>query len=76
MRGVTIARIAEALRHDVETGVLAADTPVAALAAFVGATLQGMSGTARDGASTEELHAIAALALKALPVPAEPPGPA
>ncbi|MGB3424174.1 MAG: hypothetical protein WBF84_06295 [Castellaniella sp.] len=35
-------------------------------ARFVGATLQGMSQQARDGASAEELHRIVDFALSAL----------
>lgn len=46
---------------------LAPGTDIAALAAYVGAVLAGMSSRARDGASCDELREIAALAMRAWP---------
>lgn len=40
-----------------------------ALASYVGAVLAGMSSRARDGASREDLEAIAALAMRAISAP-------
>jgi AcrR family transcriptional regulator len=65
LRNANVARIADALAHDVETGALPSDAPIVPLASFVGATLQGMSQQARDGANAQALHAIADLALVA-----------
>ncbi|BCJ35622.1 TetR family transcriptional regulator [Actinocatenispora thailandica] len=63
---VFTGRFAAAMRR----GELPADTDPAALAGFFAAVVEGMSQRARDRASTAELHAIADLALAALP--AEP----
>jgi AcrR family transcriptional regulator len=67
MRNANVAAIAQALDHDVATGRLPRSTATGQLAAFVGATLQGMSQQARDGASAAQLRAIAEVALNALP---------
>ncbi|MFG2971700.1 TetR/AcrR family transcriptional regulator [Streptomyces sp. NPDC048331] len=55
------------IRADVATGALPADTDARALARYVGAVLQGMSQQSRDGASREELAAVAERALLAWP---------
>ncbi|MFE1414956.1 TetR/AcrR family transcriptional regulator [Streptomyces sp. NPDC058746] len=55
------------IRADVAAGVLPADTDARALARYAGAVLQGMSQQSRDGASREELEAVAARALLAWP---------
>ncbi|MBU3063576.1 TetR/AcrR family transcriptional regulator [Nocardia sp. NEAU-G5] len=61
----------EALEQKVRTGITAgelpADTDSHALALFYGATIQGMSATARDGGDRADLDAIAATALHAWP---------
>lgn len=44
-------------------------TPAKTAAAFMGATMQGMSQQARDGATAQSLHATADLALTALGIP-------
>jgi AcrR family transcriptional regulator len=62
-----------ALEHKVEADMLAGDPPpgtdARALAAFVSATLQGMSAQARDGATSADLKQIAETALHAWPAP-------
>ncbi|MFB6619075.1 TetR/AcrR family transcriptional regulator [Streptomyces sp. NPDC056367] len=55
------------IRADVAAGVLPADTDARALARYAGAVLQGMSQQSRDGASRDELEAVAARALLAWP---------
>ncbi|MFJ5797179.1 TetR/AcrR family transcriptional regulator [Streptomyces decoyicus] len=62
-----VREIADAIRADIASGELPPDTDPGALAAFVGAVIQGMSQGARDGAERTELEAIAELALKAWP---------
>ncbi|MEJ8650514.1 TetR/AcrR family transcriptional regulator [Streptomyces sp. MS1.AVA.3] len=62
-----VREIADAVRADIASGELPPDTDPGALAAFVGAVIQGMSQRARDGAERTELEAIAELALKAWP---------
>ncbi|MFC9232308.1 TetR/AcrR family transcriptional regulator [Streptomyces decoyicus] len=62
-----VREIADAVRADIAAGELPAGTDPGALAAFVGAVIQGMSQRARDGAERTELEAIAELALKAWP---------
>jgi AcrR family transcriptional regulator len=48
-------------------GELPADTDARALATYYSAVIQGMSAKARDGATREDLHAIAATAMRAWP---------
>ncbi|MFF4317647.1 TetR/AcrR family transcriptional regulator [Streptomyces sp. NPDC001568] len=55
------------IRADVAAGVLPADTDAGALARYAGAVIQGMSVQSRDGASREELEAVAARAMLAWP---------
>ncbi|MET9882544.1 TetR/AcrR family transcriptional regulator [Streptomyces sp. NPDC006430] len=55
------------IRADVAAGVLPADTDVQALARYALAVLVGMSQQSRDGASREELEAVAELAMGAWP---------
>ncbi|MCL7495930.1 TetR/AcrR family transcriptional regulator [Streptomyces sp. MCA2] len=62
-----VREIADAIRADIASGELPPDTDAGALAAFVGAVIQGMSQGARDGAERTELESIAELALKAWP---------
>ncbi|MFE7095546.1 TetR/AcrR family transcriptional regulator [Streptomyces erythrochromogenes] len=55
------------IRADVAAGALPADTDARALARYAGAVLQGMSQQSRDGATREELEAVAERALLAWP---------
>ncbi|MFJ8015432.1 TetR/AcrR family transcriptional regulator [Streptomyces sp. NPDC096339] len=55
------------IRADMAGGVLPADTDARALARYAGVVLQGMSQQSRDGASREELEAVAERALLAWP---------
>ncbi|MFI8340398.1 TetR/AcrR family transcriptional regulator [Streptomyces sp. NPDC085639] len=55
------------IRADMATGALPADTDARALARYAGAVLQGMSQQSRDGATREELEAVAERALLAWP---------
>ncbi|MEU6149512.1 TetR/AcrR family transcriptional regulator [Actinosynnema sp. NPDC047251] len=57
------------IRADVAAGVLPAATDPHGLAVFVAATLRGMSGLARDGATREELGHVARAALAGWPAP-------
>jgi AcrR family transcriptional regulator len=66
-RNANIAAIESRIAADVVGGVLPPDTDAAALARYVGAMIQGMSQQARDGASREELEALAEIALAVWP---------
>jgi len=66
MRNDNILAMAEALTKDREAGRIPQSTDTHAMAAFVGATLQGMSQQARDGASKEDLLRIAHYAITAI----------
>ncbi|MFD0372006.1 TetR/AcrR family transcriptional regulator [Streptomyces sp. NPDC127114] len=68
-RSANIARFEKRIREDVDSGELPHGTDPAALARFSGAVLQGMSQQARDGATAEELEALAELAMRAWPAP-------
>ncbi len=69
-RGIE-SRLRTRIERDVDTGVLPAGTPAAALAGQVLALTQGMSVLARDGATRMSLLAIVEAALRSWP-PAEP----
>lgn len=71
-RNANLAAIESRIRADVTEGRLPADTDARALARFSGAVLQGMSQQARDGASREELEAVAEAAMRAWPEVREP----
>jgi AcrR family transcriptional regulator len=71
-RNANLASFEARIRRDVESGELPADTDARALARFSGAVLQGMSQQARDGATVEELAAVAETAMRAWPPRAEP----
>lgn len=60
-------RIKVRLDRGVRDGDLPPDTSTDSLATFLIAVLRGMSGSARDGGTFEELTAIAATAMAALP---------
>ncbi|MEU8970300.1 TetR/AcrR family transcriptional regulator [Streptomyces monashensis] len=66
-RNANIAAVASRIRADVAAGMLPAGTDAAALARYTGAMIQGMSQQARDGASREELEALAEIAMTIWP---------
>lgn len=66
MRNSNISAMAEALKCDLDAGELPPGSDRQAMASFVGATLQGMSQRARDGASAEDLRRIATYAIAAI----------
>ncbi|GAA4297679.1 TetR/AcrR family transcriptional regulator [Streptomyces venetus] len=66
-RNANIAAFESRIRADVAAGVLPPDTDSAALARHTGAMIQGMSQQARDGASREELEAVAEIAMSIWP---------
>jgi AcrR family transcriptional regulator len=66
-RNANLAGMEARIREDVEAGLLPAGTDARALARFSGAVLQGMSQQARDGATREELEAVAEAAMRAWP---------
>ncbi|MDA1366824.1 TetR/AcrR family transcriptional regulator [Glycomyces algeriensis] len=59
--------VAERLRAGIASRELPQDADPEALAEFVAAVVRGMSRSAQDGATTEELLAVAELAMKACP---------
>ncbi|MGI5428514.1 TetR/AcrR family transcriptional regulator [Streptomyces sp. CA-179760] len=66
-RNANIAAFECRIRADVAAGVLPPDTDAAVLARHVGVMVQGMSQQARDGASREELEAVAKIAMTVWP---------
>ncbi|MEU8436161.1 TetR/AcrR family transcriptional regulator [Streptomyces sp. NPDC029216] len=66
-RNVSLRLFERRIRADVACGLLPAGTDARALARFVGAVLQGMSQQSCDGATREELEAVAELAMLAWP---------
>ncbi|KUL30402.1 TetR/AcrR family transcriptional regulator [Streptomyces regalis] len=62
-RNASIAAIRSRIEADIATGALPPDIDAAALARHAGAMIQGMSQQARDGASREELEALAEIAM-------------
>ncbi|HEX3795620.1 MAG TPA: TetR/AcrR family transcriptional regulator [Acidimicrobiales bacterium] len=67
-RGASEAAILGRLRRGVAEGDVPADTDVKALAAYVCAVITGMSARARGGASSEELAAVARIAIRTFPI--------
>ncbi|MEU2713774.1 TetR/AcrR family transcriptional regulator [Streptomyces sp. NPDC007205] len=67
LRNGTIAALESRIRTDLAAGRLPAGTDAAALARHTGAMIQGMSQQARDGASREELEALAEIAMAIWP---------
>lgn len=65
-REATIKRLRQRLSRAVSEGELIAETDSASLARFIGAIVQGMTIQARDGATEQQLTALAALACTAL----------
>jgi AcrR family transcriptional regulator len=66
-RGESHAAVLDRLRRGVAEGDVPAETDVEALAAYVCAVLTGMSARARDGATADELTAVAQTAIRAVP---------
>ncbi|MGW0755252.1 TetR/AcrR family transcriptional regulator [Streptomyces sp. NPDC002814] len=66
-RNANIAAIEGRIRADIAAGELPAGADAAALARHTGAMIQGMSQQARDGASREELEALAEIAMAIWP---------
>jgi TetR/AcrR family transcriptional regulator, copper-responsive repressor len=66
-RNANIAAFESRVRAGIAAGELSADTDATALARHVGAVIQGMSQQARDGASREELEAVAEIAMAIWP---------
>ncbi|MFI8522562.1 TetR/AcrR family transcriptional regulator [Streptomyces sp. NPDC085481] len=66
-RNANLGRFEARIREAVESGELPAGTDPVTLARFSGAVLQGMSQQARDGATKEELEAVAEAAMLAWP---------
>ncbi|MFF7069134.1 TetR/AcrR family transcriptional regulator [Streptomyces pseudovenezuelae] len=66
-RNANIAAFESRIRADIAAGELPAGTDAAALARCTGAVIQGMSQQARDGASREELEAVAEIAMAIWP---------
>ncbi|MBM7168845.1 TetR/AcrR family transcriptional regulator [Streptomyces sp. G44] len=66
-RNANVADFESRVRAAIAAGELPEDTDAAALARYTGALLQGMSQQARDGATRQELEAVADLAMKAWP---------
>jgi AcrR family transcriptional regulator len=60
----SLERLKARLNHGVEAGELPADTDVHALARFVQTVQSGMSILARDGATRQELEAVAQVAMR------------
>jgi AcrR family transcriptional regulator len=68
-RNANIAAIESRISAAVAAGELPADADAAALARHTGALIQGMSQQARDGATKEQLEAVAELAMRVWPCP-------
>ncbi|MGW3117331.1 TetR/AcrR family transcriptional regulator [Streptomyces sp. NPDC001107] len=66
-RNANIAALESRMRADIASGELPPGTDAAALARHTGAVIQGMSQQARDGASREELQALAEIAMSIWP---------
>ncbi len=75
-RNANVAGLERRITADVEAGALPADTDARVLAVFTAAVVQGMSQQARDGASRDELRAVAEAAMRAWPGLGSPPDPA
>ncbi|WP_172383766.1 TetR/AcrR family transcriptional regulator [Streptomyces sp. MNP-20] len=68
-RNANVASFEDRIKAAVASGELPRGTDTAALARYVGAVLQGLSQQSRDGATREELEAVAELAMRAWPAP-------
>lgn len=66
-RNATVEGFEQRIGADTAAGTLPADTKAGVLARYTVAVMQGMSQSARDGASREDLLQVAELALRAWP---------
>jgi len=66
-RNANLVTLERRIEADIAAGELPADLDAAALARHAGAVIQGMSQQARDGASREELAAVAEIAMTIWP---------
>jgi AcrR family transcriptional regulator len=66
-RNANLVTFERRIEADIAAGELPADLDAAALARHTGAVIQGMSQQARDGASREELAAVAEIAMTIWP---------
>lgn len=66
-RNANLTAIESRIRADIAVGRLPPDTDAPALSRCVGAVFQGMSQQARDGATREELEAVAEAAMRVWP---------
>jgi len=66
-REENVTAIRDRIQADVDAGILPPTTDPTTLARYTGAVIQGMSQQSRDGATTQDLTAIATLALHAWP---------
>jgi AcrR family transcriptional regulator len=67
IRTSNVAMFEQRIRADIEAGFLPPDTDATTLALYTGSVLQGMSQSARDGASRQELERVATLAMHGWP---------
>ncbi|MBL1079536.1 TetR/AcrR family transcriptional regulator [Nocardia sp. 2] len=67
MRNNNVAAFEQKITADIEAGVLPESTNARALARHIAVVMQGMSQSAQDGASLEELRYVADLAMRAWP---------
>jgi TetR/AcrR family transcriptional regulator, copper-responsive repressor len=67
IRDRDVAVYEQRIQADIDAGILPPDTDAASLARYTGAMLQGISQSARDGVSPQELQRVAALAIRAWP---------
>lgn len=63
LRSRNLDRFTTRIQADIDAAILPADTDAATLSRYLGAVLQGMSQSSRDGASREELEKVADLAM-------------
>jgi AcrR family transcriptional regulator len=66
-RNANVAELRDRIQADISSGALPADVDARSLAVFAAATLQGMSQQARDGATREDLEAVAEASMRAWP---------
>jgi TetR/AcrR family transcriptional regulator, copper-responsive repressor len=71
IRQAGVGALEQKITAAIGAGELPADTDARALATYYSAVIQGMSAKARDGATRDELHAIAATAMRAWPSTAD-----
>ncbi|MEV6770285.1 TetR/AcrR family transcriptional regulator [Nocardia sp. NPDC051030] len=67
LRDGDVAVYEQRIKADIDSGTLPSGTDAAALARYTTAMLQGISQSARDGASRKELERIATLAIQCWP---------